>query len=55
MPGDQFTGNDQLETEIYIIPTFVPPYLEDFEDGNGSWRSLGNGIWDMEPQREYHQ
>ncbi len=45
MPGDQFTGNDQLETEIYVIPTFVPPYMENFEDGNGSWRSTGNGIW----------
>lgn len=46
MPGDQYNGNDQLETEIYIVPTFVPPYLEDFESGDGSWRSMGNGIWE---------
>ena len=46
MPGDQFTGNDQIKTEIYIVPTFVPPYLEEFESGDGFWRSMGNGIWE---------
>ncbi|MFO7669276.1 MAG: T9SS type A sorting domain-containing protein [Bacteroidales bacterium] len=46
LPGDQFTANNQFETEIYIVPTFVPPYMENFETGNGSWRTMGNGIWE---------
>ena len=46
MPGDQFAGNDMFSTEIYIIPTYVPPYLEVFESGDGAWRSQGNGIWE---------
>jgi len=46
MPGDQFTGNDQISTEIYIVPTYTPPYEEDFESGEGFWRSLGNGLWE---------
>jgi len=46
LPGDQFSGNDQLETEIYVVPTYVPPYLEDFELGDGYWRSEGNGLWE---------
>ena len=46
MPGDQFAGNDQISTEIYIVPIYVPPYLEEFESGNGLWRSMGNEAWD---------
>ena len=45
MPGDQFSGNDQISTEIYIVPTYTPPYLENFETGEGFWRSMGNEIW----------
>ncbi|MDF1573934.1 MAG: T9SS type A sorting domain-containing protein [Bacteroidales bacterium] len=45
MPGDQFTGNDQIATEIYLVPTYAPPYLEEFETGEGFWRSMGNKIW----------
>jgi hypothetical protein len=44
--GDQFTGNDQISTEIYIVPRYVPPYLETFEQGNGYWRPSGNPLWE---------
>ena len=46
LPGDQFLGNDQLTTELYIVPTYVPPYLEDFESGEGFWRGLSNPLWE---------
>ena len=45
-PGDQFTGNDQISTEIYIVPTYTPPYLETFETNNGYWRPAGSQIWE---------
>ena len=46
LPGDQYTANDQLVTELYIVPTYVPPYLEEFEINEGYWRSMGNEIWE---------
>lgn len=46
MPGDQYTGNDQITTEIYIVPTYIPPYEEDFEEMDGYWRSPGTGLWE---------
>lgn len=45
-PGDQFAGNDQIATEVYIVPTYVPPCLETFESGNGYWRPSGNPMWE---------
>jgi hypothetical protein len=45
-PNDQFAGNDQIATEVYIIPTYVPPYLETFEAGDGYWRPSGNPLWE---------
>jgi hypothetical protein len=44
--GDQYLGNDQLSTELYIVPTYVPPYLEDFESGEGFWRGMGTTMWE---------
>ncbi|MEN8229060.1 MAG: T9SS type A sorting domain-containing protein [Bacteroidota bacterium] len=46
LPGDQYIGNDHLTTEIYIVPTYAPPYQVDFEDNDGYWRSHGN-IWEF--------
>ena len=46
LPGDQYTDNDQISTEIYIVPTYSPPYMEDFELNDGYWRDLGNDIWE---------
>jgi hypothetical protein len=46
LPGDQFAGNDQISTELYIVPTYSPPYIEDFDNGEGFWRSMGNSIWE---------
>jgi hypothetical protein len=46
MPGDQFAANDQLVTELYVVPTFVPPYLEQFEENDGYWRSFGSQLWE---------
>ncbi len=46
LPGDQFTDNDHISTQIYIVPTYPSPYHEDFETNDGFWRSLGNNIWE---------
>lgn len=46
LPGDQYTENDQISTEIYIVPTYTPPYLEDFETNNGYWRESGTNLWE---------
>jgi len=46
LPGDQYTANDKITTQLYIVPTYDPPYLEDFESGDGYWRSMGNQIWE---------
>ena len=46
LAGDQYSGNDQLATEIYIVPSYTPPYQGDFEDNNGFWRSQGN-FWEF--------
>ena len=46
LPGDQYTDNDQISTQIYIIPTYSPPYLEDFEVNDGYWRETGTDIWE---------
>lgn len=45
-PGDQYTGNDQISTQIYIVPTYTAPYSENFETGEGFWRTSGNKIWE---------
>ena len=47
LPGDQFSGNDQFSTEIYIVPTYVPPYMEDFEENDGYWRAEASGLWEF--------
>jgi len=46
LPGDQYPGNDRITTQLYIVPTYDPPYMEDFESGNGYWQSLGNPVWE---------
>ena len=45
-PGDQYTGNDQISTQVYIVPTYETPYSENFETNEGFWRSVGNQIWE---------
>ena len=45
-PGDQYTGNDQISTQVYIVPTYTLPYFENFEENEGFWRSMGNEIWE---------
>lgn len=45
-PGDQYASNDQLTTEIYVVPTYTPPHIEDFEDNDGFWRSFGTQMWE---------
>ena len=46
LPGDQYTGNDLFSTQIYIVPTYTTPYLENFETNKGFWRTSGNEIWE---------
>ncbi|MEN8156785.1 MAG: T9SS type A sorting domain-containing protein [Bacteroidota bacterium] len=45
-PGDQYTENDQISTEIYVVPTFTPPCEQDFDPDDGYWQSLGSGLWE---------
>lgn len=45
LPGDQYTNNDRYSTQIYIVPTYPMPYLEDFETNEGYWRASGNQVW----------
>jgi hypothetical protein len=44
-PGDQETGNDQVNTHLVIIPTYTPPYYEDFEENAGFWHTIPGSIW----------
>ncbi|MCK5135995.1 MAG: T9SS type A sorting domain-containing protein [Bacteroidales bacterium] len=46
LPGDQYASNDLVTTQLYIVPTYVPPYMEDFESDDGYWRSMGNSTWE---------
>jgi len=46
LADDQYTGNDQITTSIYVVPTFFTPYSEDLEGGDDYWQSLGSGIWE---------
>ena len=46
LPGDQYTGNDRISTELYIVPTYNPPHAEDFETNDGYWRASGSPIWE---------
>ena len=48
-PGDQYAGNDQISSQIYIVPTYTTPYFENFEANERYWRSLGNQIWEFGP------
>ena len=45
-PGDQCTGNDAFSTSIYIVPTYLAPYYQDFDTGQDYWTSSGNAIWE---------
>ncbi len=46
-PGDQFTGNDILQTTVKHLSFFSTfPYFQNFESGNGGWYSGGiNSSW----------
>ncbi|HEC42356.1 MAG TPA: T9SS type A sorting domain-containing protein [Bacteroides sp.] len=46
LPGDQFTANDSVTTQVYIVPTLDPPHEEDFESNDGYWRTAGNDLWE---------
>jgi hypothetical protein len=45
LSGDQDDRNDQFDTTLYILPTLFLPYAEDFEEGDGFWKSGGNNTW----------
>jgi hypothetical protein len=42
LDGDEDSRNNQFDTTIYISPLYSLPYAENFENGDGYWRSLGN-------------
>ena len=46
-PGDEDSRNDLLDTTLFITPTYTLPYSQNFEDGDGYWRSFGdNQTWE---------
>ena len=47
LPGDQYAGNDEFVTDLYIVPTFTLPYKETFEQNNGFWRPSGPDLWEF--------
>ncbi|MEN8201787.1 MAG: T9SS type A sorting domain-containing protein [Bacteroidota bacterium] len=47
LPGDQFADNDELEMDLFIVPTYAPPYMEDFESNDGYWRPFGPSLWEF--------
>ena len=42
LTGDGLQSNDSLCTTATGIQTFTPPYVDDFENGQGSWTTGGN-------------
>jgi hypothetical protein len=45
LPGDQFGSNDQISTQLFIVPTYTPSYEEDFEEDGGFWHTSPGSIW----------
>ena len=45
LPGDQFSSNDQISTQLFIMPTYIPSYDEDFEEDGGFWHTMPGSIW----------
>lgn len=43
--GDEEPTNDQISTQVYIVPTYTLPFTEQFELNNGYWRSFGTALW----------
>jgi hypothetical protein len=47
LPEDEANENDQYDLELFISPTYNPPYNEDFEDNYGFWlENRDSSIWD---------
>ncbi len=45
LSGDQESGNNQLTTSFYVIPTYEPYYLTELEENDGYWRAFGANLW----------
>jgi len=46
LPGDEDARNDKISTSLRVVPTYTPPYVEDFEGGFGFWTVLGeDNVW----------
>ncbi|HQQ30408.1 MAG TPA: T9SS type A sorting domain-containing protein [Tenuifilaceae bacterium] len=43
--GDEDASNDELSAQVYIVPTYLLPYTENFESNDGYWRSYGPSLW----------
>jgi len=46
LPGDQYRTNDEISTEVYVIPTYTAPYSSDFETTDGFWITSGIDLWE---------
>jgi len=46
LESDEYDLNDQLDTTLYIEPTYSPPYSESFESGTGFWITSTDNLWE---------
>lgn len=46
LTGDEDASNDVFSSQVYIVPTYTLPFVEDFESSNGYWRTLGVNLWE---------
>lgn len=45
LTGDEDASNDEIASQIYIVPTYSTPYTETFESNDGYWRTFGTPLW----------
>jgi hypothetical protein len=46
MAGDQWPENDQVSTQILVVPTISAPYSQQFESGPAFWYISPGSIWE---------
>ncbi len=45
LTGDEYSQNDQISTSVYSVPTYTPPFAQNFETNNGFFRPMGTNLW----------
>ena len=46
LPSDEANENNQYNTSLFIVPTYHPPYYENFEENYGYFSTNNNSIWE---------